>query len=247
MIAIPAIDLRDGACVQLVGGSYERERVRLADPVAVARRWYDDGFRRLHVVDLDAATERGSNARVVQQILETSTASVQVGGGVRTTEQVDSLIAAGARHVVVGTRAIEQPDWLAEIVARHTRAIIVAADVRGRALVTRGWSATLSKDVADFVRELELLPVAGLLVTAVHLEGEMRGPDLALVEELAASTAVPVIASGGVGTVGDLRALAERGAAAAVIGMALYTGALDAREVAAEFGEADSRLFERRA
>lgn len=247
MIAIPAIDLRDGACVQLVGGSYERERVRLTDPVAVARRWYDDGFRRLHVVDLDAATERGANAHVVEQILETSSASVQVGGGVRTTEQVDALIAAGARHVVVGTRAIEQPDWLAEIVEAHPLAIIVAADVRGRAVVTRGWSATLRKDVTDLVRDVEALPLAGLLVTAVHLEGEMRGPDLALVEELAASTAKPLIASGGVGTIGDLRALAERGASAAVIGMALYTGALDARAVAAEFGEANSRLFERRA
>lgn len=247
MIAIPAIDLRDGACVQLVGGSYERERVRLEDPVAVARRWYDDGFRRLHVVDLDAATERGSNNRVVQQILESSPASVQVGGGVRTTEQVDGLFAAGAHHVVVGTRAIEHPDWLAEIVARHPGAVIVAADVRGRAIVTRGWSATLATDIAKFVREIEALPLAGLLVTAVHLEGEMRGPDLTLVEEIATSTAMPLIASGGVGTIGDLRALAERGAAAAVIGMALYTGAVDPHAVAAEFGEASTRLFQRRA
>ena len=247
MIAIPAIDLREGACVQLVGGSYDRERVRLQDPVAVARRWYDDGFRRLHVVDLDAATERGSNASVVQQILETSSASVQVGGGVRSSEQVDALIAAGARNVVVGTRAIEHPEWLAELVARHPHAIIVAADVRGRAIVTRGWRTTLATDVAAFVRDVDALPLAGLLLTAVHLEGEMRGPDLTLVEEIATSTSIPVIASGGVGTLGDLRALAERGAAAAVIGMALYTGALDARAVAAEFSETSPRLFERRA
>ena len=247
MIAIPAIDLRDGACVQLVGGSYDRERVRLEDPVAVAKRWYDDGFRRLHVVDLDAATERGSNARIVQQILETSGAAVQVGGGVRTSEQVDALIAAAARHVVVGTRAIEDPSWLAEIVARHPREIILAADVRERAIVTRGWKTTLSRDVAEFVRDVASLSLAGLLLTAVHREGEMRGPDLALVEEIAASTTIPVIASGGVGSIGDLRALAEHGAAAAVIGMALYTGALDARAVAAEFSEVNSRLFEPRA
>ena len=247
MIAIPAIDLRDGACVQLVGGSYDRERVRLDDPVAVARRWYDDGFRRLHVVDLDAATGRGSNARIVQQILEISPASVQVGGGVRTTTQVDALFAAGARRVIVGTRAIEHPEWLTDIVARHPGAIIVAADVRGRAIVTRGWRTTLATDVGDFVRQVEALPLAGLLVTAVHLEGEMRGPDLTLVEEIATSTAIPLIASGGVGTISDLRALAERGAAATVIGMALYTGAVDPRAVAAEFGEAHSRLFQRRA
>ena len=247
MIAIPAIDLREGACVQLVGGSYDRERIRLPDPVAVAQRWYEDGFRRLHVVDLDAATERGSNAPVVEQILHTSNAGVQVGGGVRTSEQVDALIAAGARQVVVGTRAVEHPDWLAEIAECHPRAVIVAADVRCRAIVTRGWRSTLSTDVNAFVRDIDSLPIGGVLLTAVHLEGEMRGPDLALVEEIAASTSIPVIASGGVGSIADLRALADRGASAAVIGMALYTGAVDSREVAAEFSEADPRLFERRA
>jgi len=247
MIAIPAVDLRDGACVQLVGGSYERERVRLHDPVAVARRWYDDGFRRLHVVDLDAATERGSNAGVVDRILEASSASIQVGGGVRTIEQVDALIAAGARYVIVGTQAIDDPDWLRAIAAQYPGAIIVAGDVRGRAIVTRGWRTTLSIDVADFVSDIESLPLAGLLLTAVHREGEMRGPDLALVEEIAALTAIPLIASGGVGSIGDLRALAERGVAGVVIGMALYTGAVDPRAVAAEFGEASSRPFERRA
>ena len=247
MIVIPAIDLRDGACVQLVGGAYDRERVRLADPGAVARRWYEDGFRRLHVVDLDAATERGSNAAVVKQILESSRASVQVGGGVRTTAHVDALVAAGARHVVVGTRAIEEPGWLAEIVTRHPRAIIVAADVRGRSIVTRGWQITLSTDIAVFVRDLDALPLAGLLLTAVHREGEMRGPDVALVAEIAALTSIPVIASGGVGSVDDLRALAQRGAAAAVIGMALYTGAIDPRAVAAEFSEDSTRTFEPRA
>lgn len=246
MIAIPAIDLREGACVQLVGGSYDRERVRLQDPNAVARRWFEHGFRRLHVVDLDAATERGSNARVVEQILETFGGSAQVGGGVRTSDQVDALIAAGARQVIVGTRAIEDPEWLTEIVNRHSRAVIVAADVRGRAIVARGWQKTLSTDVAAFVREIDSLSLGGLLLTAVHREGEMRGPDLTLVGEIAASTSIPVIASGGVGTLGDLRALAERGAAAVVIGMALYTGALDPSAVAAEFSDASPRLFERR-
>src|SRR6476659_8086078 len=112
MMAIPAVDLREGACVQLVGGDFAEERVRLADPVSVAREWAQYGFRRLHVVDLDAATGRGSNRDIVNELLREIPAEVQVGGGVRSTSDVEDLVVSGARAVVVGTRALEDPDWL---------------------------------------------------------------------------------------------------------------------------------------
>lgn len=237
MIAIPAVDLRDGACVQLVGGSYKHERVRLENPVDVARAWERFGFNRLHVVDLDAATERGSNISVVRALLTDAGVPVQVGGGVRSGDVVEELLAAGAAQVIVGTRAIEEAEWIAELAARHPGEIIVACDVRERRVTTRGWSRTMPLDILDVVDELNDLPLGGLLVTAVHREGQMQGTDLPLMEDVAESSNFPVFASGGVATMQDLRALEHRGLAGVVIGMALYTGALDPVAVAGEFSE----------
>src|SRR5688500_4164834 len=237
MIAIPAVDLRERACVQLVGGDYSNERVRLADPVAVARDWTRYGFRRLHIVDLDAATGRGSNSDIVAELMRDSTAELQIGGGVRSTTQVDDLLGNGARAVVVGTRALEDADWLARIATAYPNEIIVAADVRDRRIVTHGWTQTLPREIVDVTEELSTLPLAGLLVTAVHREGRMQGADLFLMEDVVESASFPVYASGGIASAADLRALADRGVAAAIVGMALYTGALDPRQTAEEFAE----------
>ncbi len=237
MIAIPAVDLRGGACVQLVGGAYEQERVRLEDPASVARSWAWYGFRRLHLVDLDAATGRGSNEELVREILGDHSMEVQVGGGVKSGETIERLLADGAQRVVVGTRALEEMEWLAEMTSLFPNELIVAADVRDRRVVTRGWSRTLPRDIMDAVAELNALSLAGILVTAVHKEGRLGGTDLPLMEDVAELSEAPVIASGGVTTMDDLRALADRGIAGVVIGMALYTGALDPRLVAEEFSE----------
>jgi phosphoribosylformimino-5-aminoimidazole carboxamide ribotide isomerase len=235
MIAIPAIDLREGACVQLVGGSYAHEAVRLDNPIEVARGWMRAGFQRMHVVDLDAATGRGDNAAVVRDILEDIPASIQVGGGVRSGDTIERLLQEGASWIVLGTRALEEPEWLAGTASTFPGQLIVAADVRERQVVTRGWARNLSRSVLDVIEQLNDIPLGGVLVTAVHREGQLAGTDLFLMEDVAELSAHPVIASGGISTVGDLRELAERGIAAAVIGMALYTGALDARSVAEEF------------
>jgi phosphoribosylformimino-5-aminoimidazole carboxamide ribotide isomerase len=242
MIAIPAVDLRAGRCVQLVGGDYAQERVRLDDPVAVARDWVRAGFARLHVVDLDAATGRGGNRALIGELLrevarETGGAvPVQVGGGVREGDDIAALLDEGAAAVVVGTRAVEDAAWRETMALRFPGQLVLAADVRGRQVVTRGWSSTSMLDVGDLVRDCAGLPLAALLVTAVQLEGRMEGTDLPLMEELAEQAAAPLLASGGVASADDLRALAHRGVAGAVLGMALYTGALDARHTAEEFG-----------
>jgi phosphoribosylformimino-5-aminoimidazole carboxamide ribotide isomerase len=237
MIAIPAVDLREGACVQLVGGSYAEERVRLGNPIDVLRSWEHYGFRRLHFVDLDAATGRGSNLSLIRDMLSEASVPVQVGGGVRTDDAVEELLAAGAARVIVGTRALEEREWLAELAHRHPHEVIVACDVRERRVTTRGWAHTLPVDILDVVEELSVLPLGGLLVTAVHMEGQLRGTDLPLMEDVAERSPFPVYASGGVTTIQDLRALEHRGIAGAVIGMALYTGAMDPVVVAGEFGE----------
>ena len=234
MQVIPAIDLRDGACVQLVGGSYAEERVRIADPVAVAQRWTRMGFSRIHLVDLDAATGRGSNRETVREILQATAANIQCGGGVRDLDAIDELLSAGASEVVLGTRAVEDCAWLEDAVARYPNRIIVAADASERRLLSRGWSETSSRDVIDFIDELNALPLSAILVTAVEREGRMEGPDLKLVEEITARSTTPLQASGGVRSIDDIRALVDAGASAAIIGMALYTGALNPQTIIEE-------------
>ena len=143
MIVIPAVDLRDGACVQLVGGEYDAERVRLDDPLAVAREWARVGFRRLHVVDLDAATGRGSNAHVVEEIVRYGNFDeVQVGGGVRDEDAIDRILGYGARAVVIGTRGLEDPEWLAEVASREVRSIFAVVSVRLCKLSAVRWLKT---------------------------------------------------------------------------------------------------------
>lgn len=237
MIVIPALDLRDGACVQLVGGSYDQERLRLKDPHEVARNWARLGFQRLHLVDLDAATGRGSNEQLVTELLRDREASVQVGGGVRDTDAIERLLSQGADRVVVGTRAIEDEGWMARTASLFPGQIIVAADVRDRRVVTHGWEKTLPRDVVDVIAQLNALALAGVLVTAVHREGKLGGTDLELMEDVVEASNHPVLASGGIATIDDLHALEDRGIAGAIIGMALYTGVLDARTIAEEFTE----------
>ena len=236
MLVMPAVDLREGQCVQLVGGSYDREEVRLQDPVAVARGWAELGFPWLHVVDLDAALGRGSNAPVIREILREVDVEVQVGGGVRTSDRIEQLLSDGASRVVVGTRAIEDPWWLEEVSLRYPSELLVACDVNDRRIVTHGWTRVTARSVLHAVDDLNQLSLAGLLVTAVLLEGRMKGTDLPLMEDVAEASDVPVFARGGIGTMADLRALADRGVAGCVVGMALYTGALDGRLVWEEFG-----------
>ncbi len=237
MIAIPALDLRDGACVQLVGGRYEQEALRLADPLAVAARWASLGFRALHVVDLDGATGQGENEAVVTRIiLETpGLTSVQVGGGIRDEEAIGKWLEVGARRVVLGTRALEDPNWLDMVAWRHADQLIVAADVRDGHVVARGWTQAIGRPLDRVLHALDPLPLAGLLITAVHREGAMAGTDLALFEQVVPRTRHPVLAAGGIASFEELRALEKLGVFAAVIGMALYTGALDPHRLVEEY------------
>ncbi|MEO6865877.1 MAG: 1-(5-phosphoribosyl)-5-[(5-phosphoribosylamino)methylideneamino] imidazole-4-carboxamide isomerase [Gemmatimonadaceae bacterium] len=237
MIAIPAIDIREAACVQLVGGSYDAEQVRIDDPPGVAHRWDYAGFRQVHVVDLDAATGRGSNAATIREILRATSMAAQVGGGVRDEDRIEGLLRDGAQRIVLGTKAVESPNWLGDMAETFPGILIVAADVRDRHVLTRGWARISDRRVLDLIEELNELPLAGVMVTAVHKEGLMEGTDLSLMEDVVEESEHPVCASGGIGTIGDLRALQDRGVASVVIGMALYTGALDPAVVAEEFAE----------
>lgn len=231
MIVIPAVDVRGGRCVQLVGGEYDREMVSIDDPVAVARRWRIEGFNTLHVVDLDAATGRGSNADVVERVIEAVDTTVQIGGGIRTAEQIMRLVAIGVARIITGTRALEDRTWLESMSVANPEKLIVAIDVRNESIVSHGWQKVHDNDIPKAVSALNDLPLAGLLVTAVHREGQMEGPDVSLIEKVARLSSFPVQASGGIASVDHLKQLESAGASAAVVGMALYTGVLSARDI----------------
>jgi phosphoribosylformimino-5-aminoimidazole carboxamide ribotide isomerase len=235
VIAIPAVDLRAGRAVQLVGGRYDAERVSLPDPAAVARGWQDAGFTALHVVDLDAALGLGDNRGAIAAILESVRVPVQVGGGVRDDDAAAALLGLGAARVVVGTRAVEDRPWLETLCARHPGRVIVAADVRDGIVVTRGWTAGADVDGEAFVASLEDLPLAAVLVTDVSREGRMVGADADRFAGLAAASRHPLQAAGGIGGVDDLVALERAGAAAVILGMALYTGTLEPATILREF------------
>jgi phosphoribosylformimino-5-aminoimidazole carboxamide ribotide isomerase len=242
MLAIPAIDLSNGHAVRMAGDGGQTERVDIGDPRDIARRWIGHGFQRLHVVDLDAASGRGSNPGLVRDLLQDGTVPIQVGGGISTSEAVDRLFADGARWVVVGTRALEDADWLAGLADANPSAVIVALDVRERRVLAHNaheWTGRLPRDVLDVIEDLARanLTLGGLLVTSAGRAGQRMGTDLPLMEDIAEASAWPVFVAGGIATMGDLRALEGRGVAGAVIGMALYTGAIDPGAVADEFAE----------
>lgn len=236
MIALPAVDLRGGRCVQLVGGDPEREPVSLPDPVGVAREWRTLGFRSLHVVDLDGALEAGENRSIIARIAAEAPGDLQVGGGIRSDESAAAGIGMGADRIIVGTRAISDPAWLEALAARYPGRILAAADIRDGIVLERGWSRATGLPLGALLERLGDLPLAGILCTDVGREGRARGIDRGTAEDVLSKTTHRVWISGGVTTIEELRFLSEAGAAGAVLGMALYTRVLDPGEVAEEFG-----------
>ena len=237
MIALAALDLRGGRAVQLVGGVPGTERVRLDSPLEVAAHWVDCGFRGLHVVDLDAALGAGDNRSLTTRLIETCPVPVQVGGGLRDDDSVNAMLDAGAVRAIVGTRALEDPAWLARLAVRHPDRIVVAADLRDGVVVTHGWTADTRIRPDRLLADLASLPLAAILVTDVGREGRVQGVDRALFANLVAATTHPLHAAGGIRDVADLHALRSAGVRGAILGMALYTGAIDARAAATEFSE----------
>lgn len=225
MRVFAAIDLRGGAAVQLVGGDPGEERVRVPDPAGVARRWLDEGFTALHVVDLDAALGDGENDAIIRDMAAAGAGLLQVGGGVRDEAAVARVLDRGADRAVVGTRAIEDPAWLQATAAANPGRLVVAADVKDGVVVTRGWTESTGRTAAALLDTYTALPLAAVLVTDVTREGRQQGIDGLLFAGLVEAAApLPLIAAGGITTTDDLMALRDAGVAGAVLGMALYTG-----------------------
>jgi len=240
MELFPAIDLRGGRAVRLYQGDYARETVYSDDPVAQAEAFAAEGARWIHVVDLDAArTGDPVNRAVISEIAAAVDVRVQTGGGVRDDAAADALVDAGVARVVIGTAALERPDLVARVAARMP--VAVGLDARGREVAVRGWEQGSGRDLLDVAREFADVGVQALVVTEIERDGTLAGPDLGGLGEVLEATDLPVVASGGVGSLEDLRALAAlrregRALAGAIVGRALYEGSFTLTDALAATG-----------
>ncbi len=229
---IPAVDVQDGEAVQLVQGERDSGK-RYGDPVEAAQRWLDEGAETLHLVDLDGAFEgERENADAIEAIVETAgeDIGVQVGGGIRTAADAETLLDIGVDRVILGTAAIENPDIVAEISESHPESVMVSLDAKGGEVVVSGWTEGTGLDPAEAAARYEELGAGSVLFTNVDVEGQLEGIDREAVERVVEAVDIPVVASGGVTDLDDVRALEDAGAAAVVVGTALYEGRFSLRE-----------------
>ena len=239
MEIIPAVDIRGGRCVRLDQGDYERETVFADDPVAVAQRWEKAGARRLHVVDLDGARDgKPQNEDVIRRVIEAVSVAVQVGGGVRDISVIDRYVKAGADRVAMGTAAVKDQTMLVNAVSLFRERIIVGVDARDGMAATEGWRETSAVRALDLVQQLSEFGVERIFFTDISRDGMLGGPNFLAIQEVVEHAAglpspMAVIASGGVSTVEHLKRLRLIGVEGVIIGMALYTGALEIAEALA--------------
>ncbi len=219
----PAIDLRDGRCVRLVQGDYGRETVFGDNPAEMARRWADEGATHLHLVDLDGARDgKLSNLESVRAIRQAVDITVQLGGGIRDRQSVAQLLDLGLNRVILGTKALKDPEWFRELCREFPDQIVLGIDARDGLVATEGWLETSDRSAVDVARENSSEPIAGIIYTDIATDGMLAGPNLAAMREMQNAVEVPVIASGGVTTLDDVKQLAEVGMAGCIIGRALY-------------------------
>ncbi|MDR5672815.1 Phosphoribosylformimino-5-aminoimidazole carboxamide ribonucleotide (ProFAR) isomerase [Halalkaliarchaeum sp. AArc-CO] len=233
---VPAVDVSGGEVVQLVQGERGTGK-RYGDPVAAARRWVDAGARSLHLVDLDGAFEgERVNADAIEAIVEAVDGlgvDVQLGGGIRTAADARELLDLGVDRVILGTAAVENPDVVAEISETHPGRVVVSLDAKDGNVVVAGWTESTGLDPAEAAQRYEELGAGAILFTDVDVEGQLEGVNAELVSRVANAVEIPVVASGGVASVEDVRTLREAGAAAVVVGTALYEGAFTLEEAMA--------------
>jgi phosphoribosylanthranilate isomerase len=222
---LPAVDVKDGNAVQLVQGVNGSERV-FGDPRQAAQRWADSGASWIHLVDLDAAFGRGSNAGVIAEIVAESEVLVELSGGIRDDASLDRALATGCRRVNIGTAALESPQWCAEVIKEHGDRIAIGLDVRGTRLAARGWTRE-GGELHETLDQLEQAGCCRYVVTDVNSDGTLTGPNLDLLKDVCSRTDAAVVASGGISSLDDLRALralVPLGVEGAIIGTALYVG-----------------------
>ena len=225
MLILPAIDLRGGRCVRLRQGDYNQETVFGDDPAATACRWANDGAAYLHLVDLDGAKEgQPVNTESVRRILAAVKVPCQLGGGLRTEGHIAEALALGLDRVVIGTKALKDPAWLEKVSRRYPGKIVLGIDAKNGQVATDGWLELSHRSALDLARQCDSWPLAAVVYTDISRDGMLEGPNVEGVAEFVASLQLPVIASGGVSCLEDLRRLAIVRPAGCIVGRALYEG-----------------------
>jgi phosphoribosylformimino-5-aminoimidazole carboxamide ribotide isomerase len=234
MIIIPAVDIKNGKCVRLVQGRMEDETVFSNDPAAMARQWADAGAELIHVVDLDGAFEKSPrNLDAVKNIIDTVDTPIQLGGGIRTERTVKTLLDMGVKRVIIGTEAINNPEWVMQICRRFPGQVVIGIDARNGRVAIEGWTETTNTQAVDLAKRFEDCGVAAINFTDIYRDGMQTGPNIVETRRLAEAISIPVVASGGVATITDIKnllPLEKVGVTGVITGRALYSGTLDFRQ-----------------
>ena len=226
MRVIPAVDVLDHQVVQLVGGVPGSQQIVMPDPMEVAGMWVARGAPYLHLVDLDGAFGKENNVPIFKQIIREYGVPAEVGGGIRDVDTIDELISAGADRVVVGTKAVKEPEWLEEVTDRHPGRIVLSMDTKGGEIAIKGWQESAAISVDDMFARIRDMPLAAVLNTNVDVEGQKKGIDEAQARDFISKCPCKVIASGGVTSRKDAEILSDAGAEGAVVGLAMYTNVI---------------------
>jgi len=224
MYIIPAIDLRDGKCVRLIQGQYDRQITYKDDPAAQAAEFASAGAKWLHVVDLDGAKiGKPVNTDSIAKIVAGGQLKVEVGGGIRNEQSVKELLDMGVERVIIGTKAVTDFDWFSEMAEKYSGKLVLGLDAKGSSVATQGWTESGGYTLMDFAEKAAKLPLAAIIYTDIAKDGMMSGPNFERTKELADFVDIDVVASGGVCTVADIKKLVELGGiAAAIVGRAIY-------------------------
>ncbi len=231
MYIIPAIDLRDGKCVRLIQGQYDRQINYEDDPVKQAREFSTAGAKWLHIVDLDGAKlGRPVNTGAISAIAKLGLFKIEVGGGLRDEEAIKQLLDIGLERVIIGTKAVSDFEWFSRMAEKFSGKIVLGLDARGSKVATHGWTQDSHHNLLEFATEAAKLPLAAIIYTDISKDGMMTGPNLERTKALIETGDIPIVASGGVKELSDIQKLAELGAEAVIIGRSLYEGTLNLSE-----------------
>ncbi len=238
MYIIPAIDLIEGQCVRLIQGQYDQKINYESNPVKQAESFIADGAQWLHIVDLEGAKSgKPVNTKTISAIAKLGQLKVEVGGGLRDEDSVKQLLDAGVERAIIGTKAVSDFAWFGKLAEKFPARIVLGLDARGSNIATQGWLQNSTEPLLDFVKKAAKLPIAAIIYTDITRDGMLAGPNLERTKSLIESVDVPIVASGGVTSIQDIKKLVQIGAAAAIIGRSLYEGKItltDAIKAASE-------------